>query len=112
MSKFSDFSAFKKPTHDEDDASATISRQKHEIEQIKKKMLEKDQDADVVAAGLEQMATTIEEKEEEIQRLRLELFELRLSLNGRNGEYVRLRGAMLGCTSAPLDNLAVVIYTS
>jgi predicted nuclease with TOPRIM domain len=99
MSKFSDLRAFKRPTHVEDDASAAITRQKHEIEQLKKEMLEKDQDADAAAAGLEQMAATIEEKEEEIQRLRLELFKLRLSLNNRNGEYVRLMGKMQGYAS-------------
>ncbi len=99
MSEFSDFSAFKRPMHVEDDASAVIARQKHEIEQIKKKMLKKDHDADAAAVGLEQMADTIEEKEGEIQGLRLELFQLRLSLNNRNGEYVGLRGKMQGCAS-------------
>jgi predicted nuclease with TOPRIM domain len=99
MSEISDFSAFKRPMHVEDDASAVIARQKHEIDQLKKEMLEKEHDADAAAVGLEQMGDTIEEKEGEIHRLRLELFQLRLSLNNRNGEYLRLRGKMQGCAS-------------
>jgi len=99
MSEISDFSAFKRPMRVEDDASDVITRQKHEIEQLKKGLLEKEHDADAAAVGLEQMADTLEEKEGEIRSLRFELLQLRLSLNNRNGEYVKLRGKMQGCAS-------------